>query len=70
VRVRPLIEAERAEHRSVKRASELLEVSCAAYYQAGKGPSTRELSDAELRARKEARSQSYRPIVGDICQPR
>ncbi len=45
----PFIEAEEAEHHSVKRACELLEVSRAAFYEHRKHqPSQRDLSDAEL----------------------
>ena len=45
----PFIEAEEAEHYSVKRACELLEVSRSAFYEYRKHqPSPRELSDAEL----------------------
>lgn len=48
----PFIEAEEAEHHSVKRACELLEVSRSAFYEFRKHqPSRRELSDAEVTAR-------------------
>ncbi len=48
----PFIEAEKAEHHSVNRACELLEVSRAAYYEQRKHvPSPRALDDAELTTR-------------------
>jgi putative transposase len=48
----PFIEAEKAEHHSVKRACELLEVSRSAYYQQRTHtPSVRKIADAELKAR-------------------
>ena len=47
--VYPFIEAEKAQQRNVKRACELLEVSCAAYYAHRAGvPSARQLADDEL----------------------
>ncbi len=52
MRLWPFIEVEEAEHHSVKRACELLEVSRAAYYEQRKHiPSRRALDDAELTAR-------------------
>lgn len=55
MRVRPFIEAERAEGRNVIRTCELLEVSRAAVYEYMKHqPSPRRLTDAELRVRIEA----------------
>jgi HTH-like domain len=49
VNVYPFIEAEKAQRRNVKRACELLQVSCAAYYAARDGqPSGHDREDAEL----------------------
>ena len=48
--VYPFIEAEKAQHHSVKRACELLKVSRAAFYQHLSGPPPRERADVELAA--------------------
>jgi transposase InsO family protein len=55
VRLYPFIEAEKAQHRNVKRACELLKVSRSAYYAARGGEASgRERGDAELAAQVKA----------------
>jgi hypothetical protein len=55
VRLYPFIEAEKAQHRNVKRACELLKVSRSAYYAARRDePSGRQRDDAELAGRIKA----------------
>jgi transposase InsO family protein len=65
VRLYPFIEAEKAQHRNVKRACELLKVSRSAYYAArGNGLPGREREDAELAARIKAVHQESKGRYG------
>ena len=72
VNVYPFIEAEKVQRRNVKRACELLKVSCAAYYAARTGqPPDRDRQDAGLtRLITAERKRSKRPVrrAADPCR--